>query len=56
MKDYKAECDKLKGQLQELEKQLRYERDRRERRERREALDADIRDRFKELLIDVLGR
>lgn len=53
MKDYKAECDKLKGQLQELEKQLRYERD---RRERREALDADIRDRFKELLIDVLGR
>jgi len=53
MKDYKAEYDKLKGQIQELEKSLRYERD---INSRRADDDRAIRDRFKELLIDVLGR
>jgi hypothetical protein len=53
MKDYKAECDKLRGELAEARKQLQQER---EDRLRRQDQDREVRDRFKELLIDVLGR
>jgi hypothetical protein len=53
MKDYKAECDVLRGRIKELEEALRYER---LSREQREHADRAIRDKFKELLLDVLGR
>ena len=53
MKDWKAEYDKLRGELAEVRKQLQYERDERERKERR---NEELRDKFKELLLDVLGR
>ena len=53
MKDWKAECEKLKGVIQELQSQVTYERD---LRRRREDEDRDIRNRLKELLIDVLQK
>ena len=53
MKDWKAEYDKLRGELAEVRKQLDYERQCRFERERRQD---DLRDKFKELLIEVLGR
>ena len=53
MKDWKAECEKLKGVIQELQSQITYERD---LRRRREDEDRDIRNRLKELLIDVLQK
>lgn len=53
MKDWKAECDSLKGQIKELNRQLEYEIREREGRERR---DRDFVDRFKDLLIDAIGR
>ena len=52
-KDWKAEYEKLKGQMEELRNQLTYERSWRENSQRRAE---DTRDKFKELLIDVLGR
>lgn len=53
MKDWKAEYDKLKGELAEVRASLQYERDRNNRRQER---DLELRDKFKELLIEVLGR
>ena len=53
MKDWKAECDKLRGELAEVRRQLEQERN---DRQRREDQDRQVRDRFKELLINVLGR
>lgn len=53
MKDWKAECALLRVEIKELRDQLRYERNNREERERR---DEDVRNRFKDLLVDVLGR
>jgi hypothetical protein len=53
MKDYKAECDKLRGELTELRRQYEREIDWRMAREARER---EVKDRFKELLLDVLGR
>jgi predicted nuclease with TOPRIM domain len=53
MKDWKAECDVLRGQIKELRDELKYER---EQRERREWKADELRDKFKELLIEVLGR
>ena len=52
-KDLNAENVKLKTQVDELRKQVdRLERERSEREYRNE----DLRNRFKDLLIDVLGR
>ena len=53
MKDWKAEFDKLRGELQEVRRQL--DREQQQRRDR-EIRSEEIRDKFKELLIDVLGR
>jgi hypothetical protein len=53
MKDYKAECDKLRGELTEVRRMLEKER---EERFRRQEQDREVRDKFKELLINVLGR
>lgn len=53
MKDWKAECDKLRGEMAELQRQNDYLRERVAWRER---LDREARDKFKELLLDVLGR
>ena len=53
MKDYKAECETLRGELKEVRSQLAYQRS---VNERRQQADNDIRDKFKDLLIDVLGR
>jgi hypothetical protein len=53
MKDWKAEYDKLKGQNQELQEQIRYLR---LREESRQSQSDQLRDKFKELLIEVLGR
>jgi len=53
MKDWKAECDKLKGELASAQEQLRYLRLREEERMRQSD---SLRDKFKELLIEVLGR
>jgi hypothetical protein len=52
-KDWKAEYDRLLGEKKQLEEELRYLRQEREDRFRREE---QARDKFKELLIDVLGR
>lgn len=53
MKDWKAEYDKLRGELAEVRKQLDYEcRMREERYDRSER----IQNAFKELLIEVLGK
>lgn len=53
MKDWKAEYDKLYGVIKELREQLQYERNNREQREWKAN---ELRDKFKELLIEVLGR
>lgn len=57
MKDWKAEYDKLRGELAEARRQLEQEERRRYEREER---DREVQDKFKalfkELLIDVLGR
>lgn len=53
MKDWKAEYDKLRGELAEVREQLEYERTWREAHERR---NEEMRNKFKELLLDVLGR
>lgn len=53
MKDWKAEYDKLKGELEAVREQNRYYRLKEEERIRQ--ADA-LRDKFKELLIEVLGR
>lgn len=53
MKDWKAECDKLRGELQEVRRVLRYEEDLRLQREIR---NEELRNKFKELLIEVLGK
>jgi len=53
MKDWKAECDILRGEIKSLKEQLKYERDRREQREYRAD---ELRDKFKELIIEVLGK
>lgn len=51
-KDWKAECDKLRGELTEMRRQVeRLERDRIDRWER----DSQVSDKFKELLLEVLG-
>ena len=52
MKDWKAEYDKLRGELSAVRQDLERHRYREEERYRK---DQDVRDRFKELLIDVLG-
>ena len=52
-KDYNAENAKLKAQVDELRKQV----ERLESREReRYDSECDLRNRFKDLLIDVLGK
>lgn len=53
MKDWKAECDKLRGELAEVRRHLEYYRQADIQRRREQE---DIRNRFKELLIDVLGK
>ena len=53
MKDWKAEYDKLQGETKEVRRQLDYYRDREAERQRRAD---ELRDKFKELLIEVLGR
>lgn len=53
MKDYKAECDQLKGRIKQLEAALEYERN---LREEREAKDREVKNQFKQLLINVLER
>jgi len=53
MKDWKSEYDKLRGENAELRKQLEYER---RNREYREQSSENLRDKFKELLIEVLGK
>jgi hypothetical protein len=53
VKDWKTECDVLRGRIKELERQLLAEQLRRADREER---DRDLHDKFKELLIDVLGK
>ena len=53
MKDWKAEYDKLRGQMAQLEKDLQWFRNQYEQRLDR---DTETRDKFKELLLDVLGR
>lgn len=53
MKDWKAECEILKGQLKELREQLRYEQS---INEHRYSEATEIRNKFKELLIEVLGK
>ena len=52
-KDYQVECAELRGRIKELSEQLAYERTQRDDRTRR---DEGLRDKFKELLLDVLGR
>lgn len=52
-KDYKAECDELRGQIKELRALVERYRSNEEYRIHR---DQDVRDKFKELLLDVLGR
>jgi hypothetical protein len=53
MKDWKAECDRLRGVLQEREKTIQMLRSTEESRIIRAE---ELRDKFKELLIEVLGR
>jgi hypothetical protein len=52
-KDWKVEYDKLLGEKKQLEEQVKYLREERENRLRREE---ELRDKFKDLLIQVLGR
>lgn len=53
MKDWKAECERLRGQLKEVERSRDYYHTAwRNRCERDEA----VRDKLKELLIEVLGK
>jgi len=52
-KDYQAECEKLKGQLHEVTRERDYLREWRNEHDRRSD---NLRDKFKELLIEVLGR
>jgi hypothetical protein len=53
MKDWKAEYDKLKGQYEELRKEVQWLRQCQQDRLNRAD---ELRDNFKTLLIDVLGR
>lgn len=52
-KDYQAECEKLRGQLQEVMRERDYLR---EWRREYEGRNERMRDNFKALLLDVLGR
>lgn len=52
MKDWKAEYDKLRGEISELRKLLEYERAERRRREDHEDR---FRNTFKQLLLDTLS-
>lgn len=52
-KDWKNEYEKLKVQVADLRAQLAYERRNREMRENKAD---ELRDKFKELIIEVLGR
>ena len=57
MKDWKAEYEKQRGIIQELTKQLDWERQqRREREEREEIRRENMRHVFKDLFLDVIGR
>jgi hypothetical protein len=52
MKDYKAECDKLRGMLQQAEAEIkRLEQREQEQYQRSER----FRETFKQLLLDTLG-
>ena len=53
MKDWKAECDELRGQVKELRQQVAMYRS---QEERRFYEDKEVRNKFKELLIEVLGK
>ena len=53
MKDWKAECESLKGQLLQVKNDRDYYKQIYETKARR---DSDLADRFKELLVEVLGR
>lgn len=53
MKDWKAECEILKGRMIELEKRMEYYRRIVESARDR---DSQLRDKFKDLLVEVLGR
>lgn len=53
MKDWKAEYDKLQGELKEVRKSLDYYRDLEISRQLKYD---ELRDKFKELLIEVLGK
>lgn len=53
MKDWKSEYEKMKGRVIQLEKELEYAKERERQRSYR---DSEVRDRFKELLLDVLGK
>lgn len=53
MKDWKAECDALRGELREVRAQLAYERS---WREARQAADAEIRDKMQRMILDLLAR
>lgn len=57
MKDYKAECDKLRGELVAVKRELEQMRDREQRRyEREESRKEEMRRVFKDFMMDILGR
>ena len=52
-KDWRAECDKLKGVVDQLQKDLKWERDWNDRRREE---DKNVSNKFKDLLIDILSK